>query len=269
MTIDILICTFNKGIVRVVDIFLPPTANIRYIVSFQYTDERFLALIPDVIQTREDVKLYKYKGKGLSANRNLALEQATADLVLYADDDAHFTPESFSHITKVFEENPSLDVALFQAYSYTGKPLKQYAATELDYTKGGGFLGISALEIVVRRTSVQGKIRFDERFGLGTQFLTCGEEEIWMADARSAGLVMRYFPKKIVETSTMLKGNLVYVDAGVQRSKGAILYYSYGAKAWWLSFSFALQSAMKRMCHFWPMFRNMLEGINYVRRTSR
>ena len=59
--------------------------------------------------------------------------------------------------------------------------------------------------MVCRRTKVQGVVRFDERFGLGTKFLTCGEEEIWLEDAFRAKLQMRYFPIKTVETSTMLK----------------------------------------------------------------
>lgn len=55
---------------------------------------------------------------------------------------------------------------------------------------------ISALEMACKRQSVQGFIRFDERFGLGTKFLTCGEEEVWLEDALRAGLKLHYFPDK-------------------------------------------------------------------------
>lgn len=96
---------------------------------------------------------------------------------------------------------------------------------------------ISALEMACKRQSVQGFIRFDERFGLGTKFLTCGEEEVWLEDALRAGLKLHYFPDKIIETSTMLKKSLIYIDAGVQRSRGAIAYYKHGNQAWWTSFA--------------------------------
>ena len=56
-TIDILICSLNKGIVRVSDILMPPRPEIRYIISFQYTDDRYLDLIPDTLHDREDVSL--------------------------------------------------------------------------------------------------------------------------------------------------------------------------------------------------------------------
>ena len=267
MTLDVLICTLNKGVVSIADLLLPPMPQIRYVVSFQYTDEKYLRLVPSVVLERSDVLFCKYYGKGLSANRNYALEHASSDLVLFADDDARFTAEAFMKIMAIFQANEHLDVAFFQAYSYIGRPLKEYSSKEKDYTSVRGSLGISAIEMVMRRKSVQGKIRFDERFGLGTQFLTCGEEEVWVEDARRLGLQMKYFPIKIVETSMLLKSNLVYVDAGVQRSKGAVLYYIYGYKAWWLGFCFAFHSAMKRLCHFVPVYRNIVEGINYIRST--
>ena len=44
MTLDILICSLNKGIVRIDDLLLPQRKDVRYIVSYQYTDERYLEL---------------------------------------------------------------------------------------------------------------------------------------------------------------------------------------------------------------------------------
>ena len=75
-TIDILICTLNKGIVRVGDILMPPREEIRYIVSFQYTDDRYLDLVPPILKERADVSFYTLNGQGLSCNRNNALEKA-------------------------------------------------------------------------------------------------------------------------------------------------------------------------------------------------
>lgn len=268
MTLEILICSLDKGIVRVQDVMLEPQEGIRYIVSYQYTDERYLDLIPSKLYEREDVLIFTYKGKGLSANRNLALDKATADIVMYADDDAHILPETPALIHRYFEEKKEMDVAFFCATTYTGKPLKKYSDKEFRIQDRSVHYNISALEMVFRRSSVQGKIRFDERFGLGTKFLTCGEEEVWLEDAFRAKLEMFFIPEKIVETSTMLKKSLIYVDAGVQRSRGAIEYYRYGGKAWWRCFQFACESARKGCCHFWPMMKHLMEGIRFMKRTD-
>lgn len=266
MTLDILICSLNKGIVRIGDIVAAPREDVRYIISYQYTDDRYIDLIPKSITKRGDVQLFSYKGQGLSSNRNHALEKATADLVMYADDDARLSEDAFEHIFNTFSENPQLDVAFFRASTYTGKLLKDYPSHERDVASIPEDYSISTIEMVFRRTKVQGIIRFDERFGLGTKFLTCGEEKIWLVDALRRNLKMRYFPIRIIETSTMLKQSMIYVDAGVQRSKGAFTYYLYGNKAWWYCFAFAFNSTRRGLCHFIPMLRHLYQGIRYLQR---
>ena len=266
MTIDILICSLNKGIVRVENVLRQPEEGVRYIVSYQYTDERYLDLIPDVLRQRSDVEIHTINGKGLSANRNAALAKATADVVVFADDDARFTDESFSNIRAAFESHADIDIAFFQATTYTGKPLKAYPAEERHFTAIPRDYNISAIEMAVKRQSIQGTLSFDERFGLGAPFLTCGEEEVWLYDALRLGLKVHYFPVKIVETSTMLKRSLVYVDAGVQRSKGAFCYYTMGRRAWIHCLKFAIKGTRQGFCHFLPMMRHLSEGIRYIKR---
>ena len=268
MTLNVLICSLNKGIVRVPSVILEERKDVSYIVSFQYTDDRYLDLIPQDICKRSDVKFFAYKGEGLSANRNFAMDKATADVIVFADDDARFTPKSFDLALQTFENNPNLDVAFFKACTYTGRPLKDYPEEERIVKEIPSDYTISTLEMAVRRSRVQSVIRFDERFGLGTKFLTCGEEDIWLTDALRLNLNMRYYPKNLVQTSTLLKKSLVYVDAGVQRSKGAFLYYLHGMSAWWHCMKFAITSASKGYCHFWPIMKHLSEGIIYMRRTE-
>ena len=88
-----------------------------------------------------------------------------------------------------------------------------------------------------------------------------------MDDAVRTGLKMRFFPKKTVETSTLLKRRMIYVDAGVQRSYGAQEYYRRGRRAWLSCLRFALHSARKGKCHFWPMMKHFSEGIRYMQKT--
>ena len=190
MTLDILICSIDKGIVRIVDVLLPPQPQIRYLISYQYTDERYLELIPEQLVNRSDVLLYKYKGQGLAANRNLALERATSEYVMFADDDTRISPDITSIIEGTFSQVPDLDIAFYQASTYTGKPLKNYPDEAFAMLQPPTTYSVSTIEMVCRRNSIQGKLRFDERFGLGTKFLTCGEEEIWLHDALRFGLKM-------------------------------------------------------------------------------
>lgn len=269
MTIELLICSLNKGIVRIGDILLPPQEGLSYLIAFQYTDERYLDLIPTILSERKDVRLFTFESQGLSLNRNNALDRAEGDIIIFADDDARFDAEGFEHIKATFEQHSNVDVAFFQASTYTEKPLKEYPITEIDLTKRSAHdQSISIIEMACLRTKVQGRIRFDERFGLGTAMLTCGEEEIWLEDARRAGLRMRYFPIKMVETSTLLKKQLLYVDPGVQRSYAAIRYYIYGGKAWYMCLKFAIDATRRGMAHFLPLMRNFAEGIRFLKHSK-
>lgn len=267
MTLEVLICSFNKGIVKVDDVLLAPRPGVRYIVSYQYTDERYLEMIPASLQQRDDVALWKYKGQGLSSNRNQALSHATADIILYADDDTRLNEQAFETVQRTFIEHPETDIALFCATSYTGRPLKDYPTAERPVTAVPSDYHVSTIEVAFRREKVQGVLRFDERFGLGTKFLTCGEEDIWLHDALRHHLTLHYFPLYIVETSTMMKQTMIFVDAGVQRSYGAYLYYVHGAAAWCHCLRFAWRSALKGYCHFIPMVRHLFEGARYIRQT--
>lgn len=267
MTLEVLVCSFNKGIVKIEDVLMPVRDGVSYIVSYQYTDDRFLELIPDCLLQRPDVRLIKYKGQGLSANRNHALSHATADVIVYADDDTHFEPTAFDTILGTFASRPELDVALFCASTYTGHPLKDYPVDERSVTQLPADYHVSTIEIAFRREKVQGVIRYDERFGLGTRFLTCGEEDIWMIDALRHQLSIRFFSVTTVQTSTMMKQRMIYVDAGVQRSYGALLYYVHGIAAWYHCFVYAFRSTLRGYCHFVPTLRHLVEGALYIRST--
>lgn len=264
MNFEVLICSFNKGIVKIDDVLLPPRKDVSYIVSYQYTDERYLDLIPASLSDRQDVRIYKYRGQGLSNNRNQAMSHANADVVLYADDDTRLCSDCFDRIEAAFRKYPETDVALFRVSTYIGRWLKEYPEAEAAMHYPIPY-SVSTIEMAFRRESVQGKIRFDERFGLGTKFLTSGEEDIWIYDAFRHGLTMHYFPEKIAETSMMLKQSMIYVDAGVQRSYGALNYYIYGRTAWFHCLKFSLRSTLKGYCHFVPMLKHLLEGVRYIK----
>ena len=264
MTFEVLICSFNKGIVKIDDVLLPPRHDVRYIISYQYTDDRYLDLIPATLKERRDVRIYKYRGQGLSNNRNQAMSHAKADVLLYADDDTRLCPDCFDRIEAAFIRHPETAVALFRVSTYIGRWLKDYPECECPIHYPFPY-NVSTIEMAFRRESVQGKIRFDERFGLGTKFLTSGEENIWIYDAFRHGLEMHYFPVKIAETSMVLKQAMIYVDAGVQRSYGALNYYIYGQMAWLHCLKFSLKSTLKGYCHFVPMLKHMLEGVRYIK----
>ena len=128
MTLEVAVCTINGSLAHVPDILLPEREDVTYLVAWQCTDASFASLATDSRLLRKDVRLVKTDSTGLARNRNVALEHATGDILLIADDDVRYEDIYFDRIIRTFQDYPSLDIACFQACSYDGKSLRDYAS---------------------------------------------------------------------------------------------------------------------------------------------
>lgn len=254
-TLDILICTIDSGIERTANVLLPEQEPVRYIISAQYSGPE-PPLIPQELASRTDVTVNFIKGHGLSANRNNALSMSTADICLIADDDNRYLPQHIGNIIESWQQNPDADILVFQAETLEGQPLHPYPAPY-----------VCSVEITFRRESVlKHGIKFDERFGLGSPRLCAGEEDVFMADARRAGLTIRYVPKAIVRTPGSTTSATFIGNKKLQITKGATFRYIYGTgNAVWRSFKEAGWYLLHKGANPFPILHNMLKGIWILR----
>lgn len=196
-TIDVLISCCNASVNQILPL-LPKSANgIRYIVLHQQFlgegDNHQVALL----QQRSDVLYVPSKTKGLSVSRNLALSYATADLVVFADDDIRFLPDAFQRISDAFVQLPQADILTFRYCVSPGLYRKHYPLSVKQRSLFSIFR-VSSVEVVARRESLLSKqVKFDERFGLGTA-MPVSEENIFLADCLKADLQVWFYPATIV-----------------------------------------------------------------------
>jgi len=106
MKINILIATIDHGLEKIKDILLEPQADVKYIVSHQYTDPERRSIPAEL--KREDVVVAQLPGRGISRNRNNALNLADGDVAVLADDDVRYTPENFEAIRQAFANDSKL-----------------------------------------------------------------------------------------------------------------------------------------------------------------
>lgn len=269
MTLDILICTYNERIKQVPRLLLPFRKDLCYILSFQYDSLAFKEDIPDILLQRSDIKICYTEGKGLSKNRNKAMTHATADICLLADDDVMYKPEYIDHILQTFEQQPNLDVACFRAETFQGGFLKTYPCTSFTYSDRPYGYYPSSVEIAYRRKSITPELNFDERFGLGSPYLGCGEEEVWLHQVFKAGLCICYIPLTVVKTEKATTGSHLFQDIALQRAKGAVLYSIYGTSAWLRTCKYALTCARQGKATFFPLLCAQWQGIWYIIKTNK
>ena len=174
MVLHVLVCTLDEGITRVPHLLKPEREDVRYVVSFQYSDEKFLSLIPDALR-REDVRIVTLLGRGLCRNRNHVMTFVNDGIALIADDDLFYFEDTFDTILDTFRTHEEIDLAFFKTKTPDGEPeYREYPSIERAYTRWKGYAPCSR-EIAFRVEAVKQKgIWFDERFGLGSARLSGG-----------------------------------------------------------------------------------------------
>lgn len=120
------------------------------------------------------------KTVGVGLNRNIGLQAAGAELVLFADDDVHYNDDMPQAVISAFRENPRADVIIFGMDIVTGG-----VVTEKRHLKSKRLHLINALRfgtyvIAARREALERHhIRFHEMFGGGCPF-SAGEDSLFL-----------------------------------------------------------------------------------------
>lgn len=262
MTLEILISTIDAGINNVASMLLEPREGIKYLVSWQHRDEGEYKL-PDAL-VRDDVAVVHLQGVGLSRNRNNCLKNATGDVCLIADDDCRYTHEELSCIALTFATHRSVDVATFKAHGLlTPYPDKSFNLKEPH--KG---YHVSSIEIAFRRESVQGKLWFNELFGLGAPVLHCAEEEVFIHDALEMGLNCVFFPAFVVSHDAPSTSVSRAYDPGILMARGAYLYIAYRDSMIPRAALMAYRVSRDGKVSLFKALKYIFKGISYYRTQS-
>jgi hypothetical protein len=267
--INILISTIDEGINKLNKVILDPKENVKYIVSHQFTDEKFRET-PAFLK-RNDIWVSQIPGKGVTKSRNNAIRLADGDIGLFADDDVTYRDNYFNTLNRVFEENPDLDVALFKIKTGQGEPdYKSYPNEIVIYEKAPS---VGTVEMGFRIKKIkENDIYFDERFGAGQELLIGADESIFVQDCINAGLSVIFFPEYIVEhpyesTSKNISKydkRKIWVTGGYDcRNNGSIAL----VKAFWGTLKI-LPDLLKHKMNPFMYFYHRFSAVIYILKTN-
>lgn len=226
--LSVLVCTMSDRLDTLRPEQYPTADGVVYVFSCQCPASAAAPQPPRWLQERPDASFHPLPGRGLSANRNHALGLCRTELAVIADDDVTYTAAGLEGAIAVFDKHPDVDIACFQATDMRGKPIKAYADAPFEYAKRSRGTYFTSIEVALRLSPALP--RFDERFGLGSERLGCGEEEVFLCDACRGGLRIVYFPIVLCATDNPhTTGHKFYEEAAVRRAKGGVLAYCYPA----------------------------------------
>ena len=216
LSLDVAISTYREeGIKRVEKMLSSPKTGVKYIISWQ---EHENAEIPISVKERKDVEVFRLDKKGLSNNRNNAIDHCKGDIILISDDDLQYQGDFADKIIYAFEKNPEVDLGIFKV-----KFEKEKAYPEEDCQLNLPFpknYYCSSVEIAFRREKVSA-LKFWDKMGLGNHLLECGEDELFLISAIKRSLNCRFFNEYIATHPLETTGNKI--SDGILRGQGFII----------------------------------------------
>ena len=148
----------------------------------------------DIIEETRAVRYIETMERGLSKSRNMAIQNADAEVCILCDNDVEYVEGYEQLICDAFERHPEADIIVFYI-KRKEKPQPNYPTERrMNYLS---VLKIFSPEIAFRREAVlKAGIQFDEMFGAGAKYYL-GEENIFLYDCLRAGLKIQYMPVQI------------------------------------------------------------------------
>ncbi len=219
--LQVLIATFGSRIEKIPP--LPVVPGVAYLIGWQQPAGE----IPAILADRRDICVLHSPGEGSSRNRNFLLDNASAELLLCADDDLIYTPESLSGAIHAFDSHPECHIITFRHLGET-KPYPSESYDLLTPPKGASS---SAIDIALRRESQAGRLRFDERFGIKGTLFSAAEDDLFMLRARQLKIPGRYVPHEICTHPGLSTGQRK-PDRGALEAWGAYIALAHPLWQW-------------------------------------
>lgn len=212
----------------------------------------------------ENLTILESNRLGLSASRNDALNLAKEDSICQiADDDVIFLDNYQEIVEDAYKTFPDADIIIFYVEK-KGQPNWKPRLKKGKFSKIMA-MTVNSTQVTFKKESlIKNNIKFDERFGIGTKYLS-GEENILLFDAFRKKLKIYSYPEKI---STVVEDRPSHWDRKIDenncRARGAV-YKRMSPKLYWL---IILQFAIRKR-NIMPKEIGILKNIKYMLEGAR
>lgn len=136
------------------------------------------------------VRMISSDTRGVGINRNLALELAQGDILLFADDDIVYYDKDLQGVVDAFRQLPDADVIFFAIDMTRNGQVFDKRRHKVRRVHLWNSLRYGACRMAVRREAVvKHRLRFSTLFGGGCMY-SSGEDTIFIRDCARMGLNM-------------------------------------------------------------------------------
>lgn len=167
--------------------------------------------------------------RGVGRSRNMALDEADSEIVLFSDDDIVYSEGYADRVLKAFESEPGADIIMFNVN--VREERRTYFINKRKNVHKWNVGRYPAYAAAARLDSIRkAGVRFSLLFGGGAEY-SCGEDSLFLMDCLKAGLKIKAVPELIgreeASGSTWFHGynDKFFIDRGV------LFYFLYGRLA--------------------------------------
>ena len=134
------------------------------------------------------IKVLSDDGRGGGRSRNLCLENADKEIVLFSDEDIVYDPGYAAKVIRAFEDMPTADVLLFNVR--VNEKRRTYWNEDIHRVGKLNCGRFPAYSIAARRESlIKSQIRYSLYFGGGAKYSN-GEDSLFLTDCIRKGLAI-------------------------------------------------------------------------------
>lgn len=146
------------------------------------------------------VKFISTNSRGLSRNRNIALEFSTADYILFADDDMRLVDDYETIVEQEFAKHPEAEAIKFTVNSNkNGRRLSWNGSKSFEKATRRSVTSAGVPALVIKKAAlIRCNLHFHENFGTGTENY-CGEDTIFLQEMLNKGVRFYLSPTVISE----------------------------------------------------------------------
>ena len=253
MKFELLVSTMHKSVDDVKKMLVKMNVHCDCLVINQCDEENYYE---EIINNKFILRVFSTKERGLSNSRNMALNNARADIVGIADDDLFYYDDFDKTITDFYLKHKDSEIVLFNMDDcYKEFPDKNLKCSFFSLT---GYKSVQTTFLLKKIRDVD--VDFNTYFGTGSKHFQSGEENIFLADCFRKKLKIQYCKEKILKRkegqSSWFKG---FNDRKFIFDRGAIYY----AISKFFYYPYIIRFALKNRKKIKPF--SILDGLNIMR----
>ncbi len=189
------------------------------------------------------IKALSMDEKGVGLSRTTALQRATADIVLFADEDIVYEPDYEQKVIEQFEANPDIDMIFFNVRVCDERRTYWTEAPKRVHRWSCGRYPAYSIAVRTRKLHEAG-LTYHLWFGGGALFSN-GEDSLFINEALKKHMKLLAVPVLIGEEKPREDGSSTWFNGYDEKffyDRGVLYHYLYGALAPVMTLRFLLKN---------------------------